>query len=136
MHPEGEGLHPRLPVEKDMPRARLVFSHVVTLPRSDTAQQIPFPFPAVLPPEFFYCLHGTFFGAFPLRMEKCWVSPSLISTGVCSPALSAPQLPPQLLAEPVLHTELMRHSCLNNVVPLKLQISAPQQLCVVTEINI
>lgn len=37
---------------------------------------------------------------------------------------------------PVLQAELMRHSYLNNLVRLKLQIFAPQQLCVVTEINI
>lgn len=52
-------------------------------------------------------------------------------------ALSAPSpLATSCLFNPVLQAELMRHSYLNNPVRLKLQIFAPQQLCVVTEINI
>jgi len=52
-------------------------------------------------------------------------------------ALSAPAaMATSCLFNPVLRAELMRHSYLNNLVRLKLQIFAPQQLCVVTEINI
>lgn len=84
----------------------------------------------LLPPwDIFWCLPpqdgGVLGFPFPL-------SPLVFVLLLCR----HPQLHPQLLVNPVLHTELMRHSCLNNLVPLKLQISAPQQLCVVTEINI
>lgn len=49
---------------------------------------------------------------------------------------AAAALATSCLFNPVLQAELMRHSYLNNLLRLKLQIFAPQQLCVVTEINI
>lgn len=66
-----------------------------------------------------------------------YLHPCLLRTVPAVAALSAPSaLATSCLFNPVLQAELMRHSYLNNLVRLKLQIFAPQQLCVVTEINI
>lgn len=86
---------------------------------------------------------GQCFGAFHFGRGKCWVSSfpdllcSLLRAVSAMAALSAPSATAtSCLFNPVPQVELMRHSYLNNPVRLKLQIFAPQQLCVVTEINI
>lgn len=71
---------------------------------------------------------------FPASPYPRW---GLLRTVCAVATLSAPAaVATSCLFNPVLRAELMRHSYLNNPVRLEPQIFAPQQLCVVTEINI
>lgn len=110
--------------------------YLSTTPR-EAGQQIWFPLISLS------ILHWTVFGFLPFWEGEVLGFPlPPIYTNVCSAllchgALSAPSaMAASCLFNPVLQVELMRHSSLTNLVRLKLQIFAPQQLHVVTEINI